>query len=204
MDEDRRKGTLCGLLAAGLRMEGLLRVAIERPETCDEIEPQIREAFELYSTIFEKAWPSPSAPSAPSDPSDQSDPSDSSEEIPAIEAPATEEPLVEAPVEVVVVESVPQPAPAVKPLADTLKVDELLARKESADLRRAFTLNDKFRFRRTLFEGSDARFVEVLDALEAMKSIAEAETYLSGIIDVESEDGADFMNIVNAHFGGKS
>ena len=56
MEQDQRKGLLCGLLAAGIRMEGLLRVAIERPEAENEVAPQIREAFELYIKIFESVW----------------------------------------------------------------------------------------------------------------------------------------------------
>lgn len=50
-NDDFTQGRLCGLLAAGLRMEGLLRVAIERPEVRDDIAPQIRDAFEILSLI---------------------------------------------------------------------------------------------------------------------------------------------------------
>ena len=55
-NDDFTQGRLCGLLAAGLRMEGLLRVAIERPEVRDDIAPQIRDAFEIYCNIFRQAW----------------------------------------------------------------------------------------------------------------------------------------------------
>ena len=163
MNEDHQKGMLCGLIAAGLRVEGLLRVALERPETREEIAPQIREAFELYSAIFRQTWPEAvpaettviescvSEGADMSDPSDESDRSDTSEtpdETDAFDVPeedcepvavAEEEP--EAVPEVVIVEAEPDaPASDTKPLADTLKVDELIARKETADLRRAFTL----------------------------------------------------------------
>lgn len=46
------------------------------------------------------------------------------------------------------------------------------------DLTRAFTLNDKFRFRRELFHNSDADLNETLDVLQAMDSLDEAEDYL--------------------------
>lgn len=231
MNEDHKKGMLCGLLAAGLRMEGLLRVAIERPEVREEVAPQIREAFELYSAIFRQAWPEAeptetatienavSDESDKSDLSDLSDMSDTPDEsdsltvseedcAPAVVAESEPEPTPEpapAPApEIVVVEAEPAaPVSVAQPLADTLKVDELIARKESADLRRAFTLNDKFRFRRTLFGGSDARFSEVLDALEGFGTYEQAERYLAGVIDMEGDDAEDFLNIVNAHFGGK-
>lgn len=244
MNEDHHKGMLCGLLAAGLRVEGLLRVALERPETRDEMAPQIREAFELYAAIFRQAWPEAGQPAADEaaeglpevaesepayvpvevetaalpeeepvaepEPAYEPEPEPEPEPAPApVVVPASQpapEPVID-PVpehEVIVVEAEADvPVSGVKPLADTLKVDELIARKESADLRRAFTLNDKFRFRRTLFGGSDAHFSEVLDALEGFGTYEHAERYLAGVIDMECDDAEDFLNIVNAHFGGK-
>ena len=230
-NDDFTQGRLCGLLAAGLRMEGLLRVAIERSEVRDDIAPQIRDAFEIYCNIFRQAWDCghvpDSAPVVQETPPASFVPESFVEVEKQIEVTPAPEVLVEAApeelpdvvsaepkhvieieVEVeteqeVVVEAEAQPAIDVRPLSESLKVDELIARKESADLRRAFTLNDKFRFRRTLFGGSDARFSEVLDTLEAMNGYAEAEQYLSRVIDMEGEDAEDFMNIINAHFGGR-
>ena len=43
----------------------------------------------------------------------------------------------------------------------------------------------------------------MLDTLEAMNGYAEAEQYLFRVIDMEGEDAEDFMNIINAHFGGR-
>lgn len=214
MEQDQRKGALCGLLAAGIRMEGLLRVAIERPDAEPEVGPQIREAFELYKKIFESVWAADAA--SLSEPVQEDE---YPEDIPAMQ-PETEpaEAVAEAPEEPVA-ESEPEPepeieiaeepeekvspdapqAPSVEP--EVLKLDELIARRESACLRRAFTLNDKFRFRRTLFGGSNEAFSDVLDRLEAMTDGHEAQRYMAALIDVESEDGAAFMNIVNAHFG---
>lgn len=226
-NDDFTQGRLCGLLAAGLRMEGLLRVAIERPEVCDDIAPQIRDAFEIYCNIFRQAWDcdhvSDSAPVVQETPPASFEPEPFVEVEKQMDVTPAPEALVEsAPEELsdvvsaepehvveieaeqeVVVEAAAQPAIDMRPLSESLKVDELIARKESADLRRAFTLNDKFRFRRTLFGGSDARFSEVLDTLEAMNGYAEAEQYLSRVIDMEGEDAEDFMNIINAHFGGR-
>jgi len=225
MDEDRRKGMLCGLLAVGLRIEGLLRVAIERPETEDDIASQIREEFNLYSSIFEQAWGERVPAHAEENHAQpEVEPTQAPEEC-GVDAAAecgsdgntgmdtVDDVAAEAVVEdgdAVALEENEEPAAAcvhvheTHPLADTLKVDELIARKESADLRRAFTLNDKFRFRRTLFDGSDARFSEVLDAIEGMDTYRDAERYLAGVIDMDCEDSEDFMNIVNAHFGNKS
>ena len=266
-DMDRRRGLLCGLLASGLRLEGLIRVALERPATADEIAPQISEEFALYSEIFRQAWAAPDAacgscevpetapeavcaaeaaeslePAAEEIRDEETCPeetaegeaSEAPEAVEAVVEPVAEsvaepvaelvaEPVAELVVEpvaesvaepaaesvcealpeeenVVVVESRCEERVAPRPLADSLKVDELLARKESADLRRAFTLNDKFRFRRTLFGGSDERFGEVLDRLEVLGSYAEAEGYLCGVLDTEPEEYEDFMTIIKAHY----
>lgn len=242
-DMDRRRGLLCGLLASGLRLEGLIRVALERPATADEIAPQISEEFALYSEIFRQAWAAPEAACGSSEESEtapeavcaaeaaealepaaeeirdeetcpeetaEGEASEAPEAVEAVEEPVAEsvaEPAAESVCEalpeeenVVVVESRCEERVAPRPLADSLKVDELLARKESADLRRAFTLNDKFRFRRTLFGGSDERFGEVLDRLEALGSYAEAEGYLCGVLDTEPEEYEDFMTIIKAHY----
>ncbi|MDE6269650.1 MAG: hypothetical protein K2M12_02190, partial [Muribaculaceae bacterium] len=87
-----------------------------------------------------------------------------------------------------------------RPLSDALKVDELIARKESADLRKAFTLNDKFRFRRTIFGGSDELFSNTLEQLERLPDFKSALALLTDILPKEGEDNEDFLNIVKQHF----
>lgn len=144
------------LIEASLHLEGLLRVALARPEA--EIDADIEAAFESLQEEFSRAI------ADMSDQSDQSDPSAYSE---------------------------------------TLKVDDMLARKESEDLRRAFTLNDKFRFRRSLFGGDNDKFVMMLDRIESADDFGVAERYVLEDVDPESPDYEDFINIVKAHFGVK-
>ena len=67
------------------------------------------------------------------------------------------------------------PAPAPEPI----KLDEMLCRREAKDLTRAFTLNDKFRFTRELFDGDKTRFADALNMLMAMRSLDEARDYLA-------------------------
>lgn len=85
---------------------------------------------------------------------------------------------------------------------EQIKVDEMLSRKESADLKKAFTLNDKFRFRRELFNGSEAEFDRTLDLLVAMGSYEEAKKYLVEdlLLDERQETVADFLAIIKRHF----
>lgn len=93
------------------------------------------------------------------------------------------------------------PAPAPEPI----KLDEMLCRREAKDLTRAFTLNDKFRFTRELFDGDKTRCADALNMLMAMRSLDEARDYLAAdlAIDPDSEAGADFITIITNHFNGR-
>lgn len=69
------------------------------------------------------------------------------------------------------------------------------------DLRKAFTINDRFRFRRELFAGDDAALVNAIDRLSSMNSIAEADAYLASMPwESDSEAVGEFMAIISNHF----
>ncbi len=91
---------------------------------------------------------------------------------------------------------------AIPSASNDIRVDEALSRREALDLKRAFTLNDKFRFRRGLFGNNDSLFADTLNTLMAMHSIDEAEEYLYGDMgwSPEDEDVKDFVSIVRNHF----
>ena len=82
------------------------------------------------------------------------------------------------------------------------RLGDRLERDLSRDLRRAFTLNDRFRFRRELFENSDVQMNETLDLVDTMTSFEEAEEYFYGDCgwDKESQEVHDFMEIISRHF----
>ena len=84
-----------------------------------------------------------------------------------------------------------------------LRVYEMLSRREARNLRKAFTLNDKFRFRRELFGNNDELFGQTLDTLQQMSSYQQAVEYLEHNMgwDVKNEDVADFLSIIKNHFG---
>lgn len=96
-------------------------------------------------------------------------------------------------------ESAPE---ATQPAQEKVRVEQAISRLGARDLRRAFTLNDKFRFRRYLFDNDDVRFAETLDALSAMPHYAEARHYLIETLgwDAQNEDVKDFLAIVENHF----
>ncbi len=85
---------------------------------------------------------------------------------------------------------------------EPVRLDEMLQRSISKDLKSAFSLNDTFRFRRELFSNSGAEMTDALHMVEAMHSFDEAEDYFYGDLgwDRESDDVKDFMAIIKNHF----
>lgn len=70
------------------------------------------------------------------------------------------------------------------------------------DIRSAFSINDKFRFRRELFENDDYVMNNALDLIMAMESAQEAENYFIDEMgwDANSEEVVDFMEIIRKYF----
>ncbi len=97
---------------------------------------------------------------------------------------------------------VPAAADADETATQAVAVDELVARHECRDLRKAFTLNDKFLFRRELFGGSDQELSDTIDLLTAMHSLDEAREYLLDDLqwDPDNDVVKDFLDIVTNHF----
>ena len=86
--------------------------------------------------------------------------------------------------------------------ATPVTLEEALQRQQAKELRKALSLNDRFRFRRELFGNSDIRMNETLSLIDAMQSYEEAEDYILNDLnwDVENPDVAEFMKIVQKHF----
>lgn len=84
----------------------------------------------------------------------------------------------------------------------TLTLDEKLARQRAKNLFTAFTLNDKFRFRRELFRNSQEEFDDALNVISQMSTVEEAEEYVYDdlCLDPESDDVKAFMDIIIKHF----
>ena len=86
-----------------------------------------------------------------------------------------------------------------------LTLDEALQRDMTKDLRQAFSLNGRYRYRRELFGNSDSVMNETLNLIEAMHSFDEAEDYFYNDLQWEhdSPEVADFMVIIKNHFWNK-
>ena len=74
------------------------------------------------------------------------------------------------------------------------------------DLRKMFTLNDKFLFKRELFNNSDVEFNDTLALIASMHSLDEAQEYLFEDLqwDEESAPVRDFMSVINSFFKGNA
>lgn len=96
------------------------------------------------------------------------------------------------------------PVPTEFPVAEEapLRVDEKLQRNLSKDIRKAFSINDRFLFQRELFAGSASAMNTAIEHIEMMTSYGNAELYFYSQLhwDRENEVVQDFMNIVRNHF----
>lgn len=72
---------------------------------------------------------------------------------------------------------------------------------DSARRNPVFCLNDRFRFRRALFGGSDSEFNSVMDHVATLSGYDEMEDYFYGELglDPDDTDVADFMEIMKTY-----
>lgn len=78
----------------------------------------------------------------------------------------------------------------------------MLSRKEARNLSKAFTINDRFRFQLHIFDGDKEAFNNTIEVLSSLKDYDSAITYLSGILEINTDDQdmADFLTIIQNHF----
>lgn len=83
-----------------------------------------------------------------------------------------------------------------------VRLDEQLQRNLSKNMRKALSLNDRYRFKRELFGNSELDLNDALDMVQSMKSYDEATDYFYGDLgwDKDNDEVQDFMSIVKKHF----
>ncbi|MDE6170433.1 MAG: hypothetical protein K2F68_04670, partial [Duncaniella sp.] len=175
------------MLHMAYEIEGLLLVQMDRPERHSaELNSLIAEKTSALNALAEamaKTTPAESASQEIAQAALEEEAGDACVETTVEETPApapTPAPnTIQNPVQTT--ESTPTPAPVPTPVQETETVastlDERIARDRAKDIFKAFTLNDKFRFRRELFRNSQAEFDDTLGVVSAMTSIEEAEEY---------------------------
>ena len=87
-------------------------------------------------------------------------------------------------------------------LPHSISLNEVIQKKFLADFRKAFSLNDRFRFRRDLFGGDEGRMNEAISDLNELQSFEESITYLDKKLkwNVEDEAVADFIKLLEKRF----
>ncbi|MCD7976473.1 MAG: hypothetical protein LUG51_04715 [Tannerellaceae bacterium] len=116
--------------------------------------------------------------------------------------PAEENPFVSPEVEETVRE-IKQISPD-KPAIDksNISLNEILAKKRLADFRKAFSLNDRFYFRKELFAGNEEKMNQTIGVLNDIQSYEESITYLKEELqwDMENPCVADFIRLLEKRF----
>ena len=103
----------------------------------------------------------------------------------------------------------PQPeTPVSEPVAETrempsgISLNEVIERKNLSDFRKAFSLNDRFRFRRELFGGNEERMNQAIADLNGMHTLEESLSYLQNQLRWNPDEAAvaDFIQLLEKRF----
>ena len=151
-------------------------------ELCAEIEQRQAELRAILASLTETSetseTPDQSDQSDQSDMSDKSDESDQSDRSDSSDQPE---------------------ATASTEIAETIIPEPHAA----TDLRKAFTINDRFRFRRELFGGDDKAFVAAIDRMNQCSDYSEIEAFISTFgWPADNEDAMAFKEIVSTFYKG--
>lgn len=81
-------------------------------------------------------------------------------------------------------------------------LSDLLEKNNLSDFRKAFSLNDRFRFRRELFGGDEEKMNKAITDLNDIHSYEESVTYLNNELkwNIEDEAVADFIKLLEKRF----
>ena len=119
------------------------------------------------------------------------------EEVKSPTEPVREEPVKE-PVQKTA--EAPQPAPVMA--KSNVSLNDLLEKKNLSDFRKAFSLNDRFRFRRDLFHGNEEQMNQVISDLNQIDSLEEALRFIAKNLswDMNNETVADFIKLLEKRY----
>lgn len=85
---------------------------------------------------------------------------------------------------------------------ETVTIGDMMSMRQAKELRKAFSLNDRFRFRRELFGNSDINMNDTLNLIDTMSSYEEAEEYLTQDMGWRIDEVVvqEFLQLVERHF----
>lgn len=123
------------------------------------------------------------------------------------ESPVQSVPVPEPETEVIPRQEVKEPAvqAAVAPTFGTksgVSLHDILEKKNLSDFRKAFSLNDRFRFRRDLFHGNENVMNRVVSDLNDLHTLAESKEYIQSQLqwDMNDESVKDFIQLLEKRF----
>ena len=157
--------------------EGLLELLTNRPEITDSILPLVAKRLDEAQSML-KQLPAEPTPEPTPEPEPTLEPDPDPDPVYESEPEPDPEP-----------ESVPEPEPDPDPVSLSCH-----ARFNPP----AFCLNDRFRFRRSIFGGSDAEFNAAMRHIATLPDYQDALRYLGEEmgVDLEDEDVVDFLEIL--------
>lgn len=84
----------------------------------------------------------------------------------------------------------------------TIFLNEILEKKTLSDFRKAFSLNDRFRYKRELFGGDEEKMNKALSDLNELQTYEESISYLYTELkwNIENESVAEFINFLEKRF----
>ena len=192
------------LIRLNIELEGLLRILADRDNADARalLEAKFAQYSDLMHLYLAQETPMQSVPAPAIEPEQPVAPEP--EAVPATEP--VPEPIYEVASEPEVIVE-PEPVPVQEPIIVPEPELEPIPEPEPAQptrtavntrLLKAFTLNDKFRFRRELFNGDDDDFADTLSLLAHMPSYAEAADYLTNDLlwDTRNPNVEDFLAIL--------
>lgn len=201
--------------------EGLLELLQLRPEKAEELVPMILDRIDNARNLFAGYVPSEKKDSDSGDHivkdmSEEAGINICEEELVHDESADSELYSVDDDISADVssysspVNEIPELAPSVV-ISDT-KIEPATVDKKSSSVKLnpsekkkvpAFCLNDRFRFRRSIFGGSDAEFNTTMTHIASLDNYSEAEDFfLTDMgLDPADEDVADFLEIIRNYFG---
>lgn len=190
-------------------LEGLLELADLREDKVSALLPLMKNKLKIINTLFSEDAVLPGEENElsyeetvfpneeDSIPEEEDVISDAEDSIPEEdrEYPAEEKVMEE---EILTVEE-PQAAVVEEEEVSTgITMTETIA----SAVKPAFCINDRFRFRRELFNNSDREFENAMNVVTTMDSYDEAEEYFIGELgwDYENPEVSDFMAIIRGYF----
>ena len=167
--------------------EGLLELLTNRPEITDSILPLVAKRLDEAQSLL-KQLPAEPTPEPTHEPTLESEP--------ALEPEPDPDPVYESDPEP---DPEPEPYPDPEPDSDPEPDPDPVSLSSHARFNPpAFCLNDRFRFRRSIFGGSDAEFNAAMRHIATLPDYQDALRYLGEEmgVDLEDEDVVDFLEIL--------